>query len=264
MTPFLSYILQASIALAVLYGIYEILLKRETFFQINRIYLVSSLLLAFLIPAFPVVSPFRTAAGGPAFVLAEELSPAGAASLGFGLVDLLPYLYWAGVMVFLFRFGFQLARLARVIRRNGIRRIGGVKVVTVDREFPPFSFLGIIFLGQGLDRNGNLRRILAHEGVHIHQLHTFDVLLMEIVLSLQWFNPFVWPYKKALQATHEYLADAGVIAQGFSSVRYQLLMFEQHIGASLFELGNNFKRSQITRRIMMLFAARMRARPDVR
>ena len=75
---------------------------------------------------------------------------------------------------------------------------------------------------------------------------------MEIVLSLQWFNPFVWPYKKALQETHEYLADSGVIAQGFSSVKYQLLMFEQHVGASLFEFGNNFKKSQIKRRIMML------------
>jgi hypothetical protein len=128
----------------------------------------------------------------------------------------------------------------------------GAKIVAVDRLFSPFSFLDIIFINQEPSIDANLRRILAHEQVHIRQQHTLDVLLMEIVLSLQWFNPFVWRYKKALQETHEYLADSGVIAQGFSSVKYQALMFEQHVGASLFEFGNNFKKSQIKRRIMML------------
>jgi hypothetical protein len=127
-----------------------------------------------------------------------------------------------------------------------------VKIVAVERLFSPFSFFDIIFLNPGPSLDANLRRILAHEQVHIRQQHTLDVLLMEVVLSFQWFNPFVWPYKKALQETHEYLADSGVIAQGFSSVRYQLHMFEQNVGASLFEFGNNFKKSQIKRRIIML------------
>lgn len=253
MTPFLTYILKASIALAVFYTIYELFLKRETFFQLNRIYLVSSLLLAFLIPALPVASPFKTAAPEPATDLSSLPS---SASRAFGPADLLPFLYWAGVVLFLLRFGLQLARLRGVVRRNGIRRLGGAKIVPVNRCFPPFSFLDIIFLNEGLARDGNLSRILAHEEVHIRQQHTLDVLLMEIVLILQWFNPFVWPYKKALQATHEYLADSEVVAQGFSSVKYQLLMFEQHVGASLFEFGNNFKRSQIKRRIMMLSKAK--------
>jgi hypothetical protein len=75
---------------------------------------------------------------------------------------------------------------------------------------------------------------------------------MELVTIFQWFNPFVRPYKKSLQETHEYLADCGVIAQGFSTARYQLLILEQHVGAQLLELANNFKQSQIKRRLTMM------------
>jgi hypothetical protein len=254
MTSFLTYILQAGITLAIFYAIYEILLKRDTFFQLNRIFLVSGLLLAFLIPAIPITSPFKAPVSPPSLDVASASFAAEPASAGPAVF--LFVLYWAGAALFLIRFGFQLAGLRRVVRRNGVRRLRGVKVVAVDRSFPPFSFLDTVFLSKSLADDGNLRRILAHEEVHIHQQHTLDVLLMEIVLSFQWFNPLVWPYKKALQATHEYLADSGVIAQGFSSVKYQLLMFEQHIGASLFEFGNNFKKSQVKRRIMMLSKAK--------
>ena len=254
MMPFLVYILEAGLALGVFYVIYELFLRRETFFQLNRVYLVSGLLLSFLIPAFPITSPFRASAAVPAIDLAAF--PPTSAFRGIEPADVLVFLYGAGVLLFLLRFGLQLARLGRVVHRSGIRRFLGAKIVPVDSSFTPFSFLGIVFLSEGVPLDGNLRRILAHEQVHIRQQHTLDVLLMEIVLSLQWFNPFVWPYKKALQATHEYLADSGVIAQGFSSVKYQLLMFEQHVGASLFEFGNNFKKSQIKRRIMMLSKAK--------
>jgi hypothetical protein len=249
MTPFLSYILKSALCLSVFFLAYEVFLKKETFFQLNRIFLVFGLGLSFLIPAFPVASPFRTSAV-PAAGDMPMLSapPAG----GFEPADLLVVLYAAGVLLFLVRFGLQLLKLRRVVRKHGIRRLRGVKIVAVDRLFSPFSFFDLIFLDPGPSLDADLRRILAHEQVHIRQHHTLDILLMEVALSLQWFNPFVWPYKKALQETHEYLADAGVIAQGFSSVRYQLHMFEQHVGAPLFEFGHNFKKSQIKRRIMML------------
>jgi hypothetical protein len=222
MKPFLIYILQSGLCLAVFYSVYELFLKRETYFQLNRIFLVSGLLLSFFIPAFPITSPFKTPAAPIKFDYASIPS---ASVRGFGSADFLYVLYGIGVLVFLLRFGLQLAKLRRVVRTHGIHRLCGAKIVAVDRLFSPFSFLDIIFINQEPSIDANLRRILAHEQVHIRQQHTLDVLLMEIVLSLQWFNPFVLPYKKALQETHEYLADSGVIAQGFSSVKYQALMF---------------------------------------
>jgi len=249
MSSILAYLFQSGLCLAVFYLGYELFLKRETFFQLNRIYLVSGLWLSFVIPAFPVVSPFRTLV----VTSPGSFSPVPVSSrAAFDPSGPLLVLYGAGVLLFLLRFAVQLAKLRRVVRTHGIRRLRGVKIVAVDRLFSPFSFFDIIFLNPGPSPDADLRRILAHEQVHIRQQHSLDVLLMEVVLSLQWFNPFVWPYKKALQETHEYLADSGVIAQGFSSVRYQLHMFEQNVGVRLFEFGNNFKKSQIKRRITML------------
>lgn len=250
MTPFLLYMLKVAACLSLFYAFFLAVLRRETYFHLNRLYLVGSLLLAFLLPAFPVASPFLTAPIGAA----GARPPAMAASTPapFSPAAALPFVYAAGAAFFLLRLGAHLVRLAGLVRRSGIRRAGAYRIVAVDRDFAPFSFLGLVFINARRIADGDLRRILAHEGVHVRQGHTFDVLLMELVVILQWFNPFVWPYKKALRETHEYLADAGVIAQGFGPVGYRRLVFEQHVGAALFEFGNNFKQSQIKRRITMM------------
>ncbi len=146
----------------------------------------------------------------------------------------------------------HLLRLASVVRRNGVVRRDGARIVSVGTEFAPFSFLGFVFLNEHGLEPGDVRRILAHERVHIRQLHSLDLLLMELATILLWFNPLVWPFKKSLQVTHEYLADAGVIAQGFGGNGYRRLVFEQHVGVRLFGVGNSFKQSQIHRRIFMM------------
>lgn len=249
MNALLLYMLKVGACLTLFYALFWLCLKNETYFHLNRFYLVSSLVLAFLLPAFPVASPFLTAPASP-FPPAPALPAASGRPLDPSAV--LPFVYAAGVAFFLLRLGAHLIRLADVVRRSGVRRSGTFRIVSVDRDFAPFSFLGLVFINGRRLEDGDLRRILAHEQVHVRQGHTVDVLLMEIVVILQWFNPFVWPYKKALRETHEYLADAGVIAQGFGPVGYRRLVFEQHVGAALFEFGNNFKQSQIKRRITMM------------
>ena len=250
MNDLLRYALESGICLAAFYAIYRIFLTNETYFFLNRFYLVSGLLLSFIIPGLKVTSPFFSARISPGPVSLTQMPAVPIQS--FGWADLLLVVYFAGVLVFLVRFIFHLAKLRSVVRRCGWRDCGDCKIVSVDREFAPFSFLNIIFLNKGAVSPDDLERILAHERVHIQQGHSLDVLLMELVIILQWFNPFVWPYKKSLQETHEYLADYGVIAQGFSTARYKLLVFEQHVGAQLFEFANNFKQSQIKRRLTMM------------
>jgi ABC-type multidrug transport system fused ATPase/permease subunit len=250
MTPVLVYLLKAAAGLTVLYAGYWLLLKNETYFLLNRIYLVSSIVLSFLLPAFPIVSPFPASATAPSLDALAAAAPVGGA--GFGWAQVLPLVYAVGALFFLVRLGAHLVRLFVLVRRNGIRRNGALRVVAVDRDFSPFSFLGLVFINARGLPPGDLRSILAHELVHVRQGHSIDVLLMELAVVLQWFNPFVWPYKKALRETHEYLADSGVIAQGFGAATYRRLVYEQHVGPALFEFGNNFKQSQIKRRILML------------
>jgi hypothetical protein len=245
----IAYLLEVGLSLALFYTVYWLLLKKETFFQWNRLYLMTALLFSFLLPSLRLTSPFLTTRApessfGPILPVASS-SPLSLEGVLFGI-------YLAGVLACLVRFGAHLARLAVIIRRSGVRKVAGLKVVAVDEDFAPFSFLGYVFINTRTLGPDALRRVLVHELVHIRQLHSLDVLLMELVIAVQWFNPFVWPYKKSLQETHEYLADAGVIAQGFSPVAYRLLLFEQHVGAQLFEFANNFKQSQIKRRILMM------------
>lgn len=266
----LVYMLEAGAGLALFYGIFEIFLRKETYFGLNRVYLVAAAGLSFAVPALRLTSPFFTAAApAPA---APGLSPlpsldglpvpagglAGAATPGAGFVlllsigDLLLVVYAAGVLVCLLKRTGLLIRLASYVRRGPVVRAFGLKVVRVAEDLSPFSFFGFVFLNERSVDDEERRRILAHESVHVRQLHSLDLLLMELVSTLQWFNPLVWPYRKRLQETHEYLADAGVIAQGFGQAEYQLLLLEQHVGAGVFEFANNLRQSQIKRRILML------------
>jgi beta-lactamase regulating signal transducer with metallopeptidase domain len=251
MNPFLHYVLEAGVCLAFFYSIYWLFLKKETYFHLNRAYLVSSLLLSFIIPALNISSPFftiRDAAEGVRLPQTPSLTP----DRPIDITAILLVVYAAGVLLLLARLVFHLANLAGVVRRSDIWSCDGLKIVSIEKDFSPFSFLHFVFINSRNLTEVNLRHILAHEEVHIRQCHSLDILLIELVTIMQWFNPFVRPYKKALQETHEYLADFGVIAQGFSTAKYQLLMFEQHVGAKLFEFANNFKQSQIKRRITMM------------
>jgi hypothetical protein len=250
MSDILRYVMETGLCLVIFYAAYWLFLRRETFFLLNRLYLVGSLLLSFAIPAFKIASPFLTAPVPAGPIDLPSLASLRAPSLN--ITDVLAAVYAAGALLFLVRFALHLSRLARVVRKNGASVHDGFKIVTVDKDFAPFSFFHYIFINpQGFSPD-NLRHILAHEQAHVRQGHSWDVLLAEGVSILQWFNPIVRPYKKSIKETHEFLADGEVIAQGFNSARYRLLMLEQQVGSPLSELSNNFRQSQIKRRIVMI------------
>ena len=238
MTSFSVYLLESAVCLALFYVGFRLFLRRETYFKLNRVYLVCSLFISLVLPAFKITSPIVTARSS----VSMSLLPSSAAPVQtWGLGETFLLLYTIGVGIFLARFIFHMIKLYFVVKKYRITRINGIRIVSVDKDFSPFSFLNYIFINDKILSEHNMRRIIAHEIIHIKQNHTFDILLIELITVLQWFNPFVWPYKKSLQETHEFLADNGVIAQGFSTAKYQLLMFEQHVGVKLFEFANNFK-----------------------
>ena len=249
MTSFSLYLLESAACLALFYMGFRLFLRRETYFKLNRVYLVCSLITSLMLPAFKITSPIFTARASAPMSL---LPPSAAPIKTWGLGETLLLLYAVGAGVFLTRFILHIIKLYFVVKKYRTTRLNGVKIVSVDKDFSPFSFLNYIFINDKKTSEHNMRRIIAHEEIHIKQYHTFDILLIELITVLQWFNPFVWPYKKSLQETHEFLADYGVIAQGFSTAKYQLLMFEQQVGVKLLEFTNNFKQSQIKRRITMM------------
>jgi TonB family protein len=257
MSGVLRYLLETGLCLALFYAGFWLFLRKETHFLLNRVYLLASLALSFLIPAFKIASPFRTYAfsSGPAVEVAPSLL-ALPSRASFGLTEFLFWAYIAGAAFFLVRFAAHLLKLYLVIRRNDCRSLGGMKVVSIDREFAPFSFLGYVFLNGPGSVPGNLGQVLAHERAHVRQKHSLDILLVEGATVLQWFNPIVRPYKRSIQETHEFLADGEVIAQGFDAARYRRTLLEQQVGARLLEFSHEFRQSQIKRRITMMSHAR--------
>jgi len=249
MPNWIQFVLESSACLMLFYLGYLLFLRKETYFRLNRFYLVLSVILSFIIPALKITSPVVTKKAVTGLSLSPMSIPA---ANTWGIEETLLLIYALGAGLFLTRFIFHMVKLFFVIRKFGVQRVNGLKIVSVDKEFSPFSFLNYIFINSHKTPENNMRRIIAHESIHIKQHHTLDILIVELATIVQWFNPFVWPYKKSLQETHEYLADCGVIAQGFSPAKYQLLMFEQHVGLKLFEFANNFKQSQIKRRITMM------------
>jgi hypothetical protein len=249
------YLFEVSVSLALFYSIYWLFLKKETFFAVNRLFLISSVLFSFIVPFInasfiKIYSPIASRQlVERAYVFGQTAS---AQSKTMGIFDILWLIYLVGVGLFLLRFLYKLFKLLILIKKSSIQKINGINVVFIEKELAPFSFFNFVFVNKSNLSGEDFNRIVAHEMIHIRQYHSIDLLVMELLTIFQWFNPFVWPYKESLKETHEYLADNAVIAQGCNAAKYQLLIFEQHVGVKLFEFANNFNHSQIKRRITMI------------
>jgi len=248
-----AYLIRSGATLALFYAFYWLVLRRETFFALNRAYLLGAAVLSLGLPLLRVPSPFvRTVVYSPALPVSVDTAAAAAPSQSIGLPDILSVVYLAGAGLFLLLFLVRLGRLALLVGRCGCVRHHGLKVVLCGHPGESFSFFKFVFLNKSHVPEADMDRVLTHELAHVRQLHSFDIIFSELLTVIQWFNPFVWPYKSSLRETHEYLADRAVIAQGCGLARYQLLIVEQHVGGQLLELASSFRTSQIKRRIVML------------
>lgn len=255
MDNLILYLFEVSVSLALFYSIYWLFLKKETFFAVNRLFLISSILFSFILP-FINVSFIKISSPIASRQLIERNYALGqTASMQaktMGIFDILLLIYLIGAGLFLLGFLYKLLKLLILIKKSSIQKINGVKIVFVEKDLAPFSFFNLVFVNKPNISGDDFDRIVAHEMIHIRQYHSVDLLVMELLTIFQWFNPFVWPYKESLKETHEYLADNAVIAQGCNAAKYQLLIFEQHVGVKLFDFANNFNHSQIKRRITMM------------
>ncbi|MBN2399455.1 MAG: hypothetical protein JXI33_03850 [Candidatus Aminicenantes bacterium] len=252
-TPWIDYLFKVAVYLGAAYFFYRFLLRDDVNFLGNRLFLLFMLPFSFLLPLAPLQSPFRALTLTPEALMVAASMPTADAPMSAPIILLIVTIYWAGVAVFMLRILFHLFHLYRLQRRHPRERLHNVILVRVAAPIPPFSFFNRIFLPMPKNlATGEIEQIIFHESVHIRQLHSLDILVMELVVALQWFNPVVWFYRKALKETHEYLADREVIAQGFNADGYRLLLFEQQFGAKLFEFASHLKQSQIKRRMFMM------------
>jgi len=260
MNNMIPYLLQSALTLMVLYTVYWLFLRKDTFFHINRFYLLLTLLLSLIIPLFDIRVFSNSPVSSmiilldPVIITSEKIEKVRSAHLSW--FEIAGIIYFTGVAIFTLRLMIQLIQLALIVRRNKITHQEGMNIVFVDRGYSPFSFFNMVFIRKEYYVDGKLTPVLAHEKVHIQQHHTLDLLLLEIVTIVQWFNPFAWFLGRSMKGIHEFLADAGVLKEGFLKKDYQTLILNEAMGLQVNNLTNNFNVSLIKNRILMMTKSR--------
>ena len=258
---FFVYILKSSVCLALFYLFYRLLLSNETFHRFNRMALLGLLALSCLIPLMEVTVKDPSDVSLPFLSLEEMLMMASVESVEvveeaepvvFPWRELLLMGYLAGILFFFLRHVWSLGRMLRLIGRCQKEMLGqGIVLFTHREKVAPFSWMKAIVISEAdLEESGEA--ILKHESAHIRNGHSWDLLLAEVCIFFQWFNPAAWLLKQELQNIHEFEADEWVISQGIDAKKYQLLLIKKAVGARLYSIANSFNHSSLKKRITMM------------
>lgn len=266
---FFDYLLQCSLFLALLYIPYFLFLKNETFFGLNRKYLVLALLLTLILPFFPLnISKFL----GLFFQNSEAVTvPEIDVFLAYG--DAINsattettksifsepstwvfLIYALGVLVIFTRILLGLSMILKLYFKGKRSKKQYFTLIETKSETEPFSFFNWVFISATNDfSESEQNEIIAHEKAHVRQKHAFDLLLIEFLGLLLWFNPLIYFYKKALRDTHEYLADKETITHFSDKKQYLNLLINQHfVGKNLPFVTKFHQYSLLKKRVIMI------------
>ena len=254
------FLFKLSISLSIVWIFYQLLLRRLTFYQLNRWYLLGYTVLAFFIPlvnigpmlsdvpsGVPMMVEFIPAIG---HARANAVSPVAQRAVFSGWNGLL-LLLLLGVLLLLIRSAVRWFSLLRL--RRQARRVEGTKlrIYQVDAPIIPFSFGNAIYINQRLHTEKEWSDIILHEYVHIRQRHTVDILLAELVCILNWYNPFSWLIRYSVRQNLEFIADQQVLDNGVDRKDYQYHLLNV-VGEPRYRLANSFNFSSLKKRIVMM------------
>ena len=262
MGVFFIYILKSSVCLVLFYLFFRLLLSKETFHRFNRMALLGVLFFSLLIPCIEVTTRHQVEVQQAMLsieqllLMAElEATPVEAGAVQETVaswIQVVLLVYLAGILFLACRSIYSLISLFRLIHSGKREKLGkGGMLVIHHQEIAPFSWMKYIVISQkDLEENG--REILIHEMAHIHHRHSIDLLLADICIFFQWFNPGAWLLKQELQNIHEYEADETVINEGVNAKEYQLLLIKKAVGTRLYSMANSFNHSKLKKRITMM------------
>ncbi len=253
----ITYLLQVSFCWISLYAIYYILLRRLTFFNTNRIYLLASLFIGL---AIPLIGPyFETMGNAQNLVFYFE-------SVQYTIVNAAPkaistwdkpityikIIYYGGLSIVALKFFLGLYKIYQFYVTGEKEKKEKYTIVHTNAIHLPFSFFNNIFFSKNLSLNENVKEIILHEEVHINLWHSLDIIIVELLHIFFWFNPILVFYKKSLKASHEYTADK-IILNHISKEAYSMLLIEQTTSGIELALSNQFFNSFIKNRITMMY-----------
>ena len=263
MTEFLTYDLKVAVLIAVFYFCYRLLMERETFHRLNRIVLLSSIALSLVLPlcvitfheTVEVEQTTATANPNPQSPITDMPAVTAADSVQMAPVDqsaVIFAIFMIGVLCRLFFIANSYRLLRRIISDSEQHTLeDDVTLAVVDLPVAPFSWMRSIVLSR-IDYDERNPSILAHERGHIRLHHSWDIVFVEMLTALQWFNPVVWLLRRDLRTVHEYEADASVLSSDSDVSQYIQLLMRKAMGTKASILANGINNSTIKKRIFMM------------
>ena len=254
------YVIKAAITLALLYSCFFLFLSKETFHRFNRCMLVGIMLVSLVMPMFHFTTSHPTTLNEEVYIvqnyIEHDTTPiivTAQQAQGITWIQALTWIYMAGVVLMLILTLVQVTSLIRFMS-SGVRHTDtqGNTVILHNNDVPPFSIFRYIVMSVK-DYESCRQYILTHEQEHIRLGHTYDLLLLQGMKTLMWFNPFIWFLSRDLKAVHEYEADQAVINQGIDAKSYQQLLVMKVVGNRLQPFTNNLNHGSLKKRIVMMY-----------
>ena len=233
MTEFLIYDLKVAVLLAIFYMFYRLMLARETFHRVNRLVLLATAIASFVLPLCVITLHETVTMEMDMSLLATDVATDVVATLTHTLMSL-----------------FRIIRMIRHSEQHP-QDDGTIICVSANAKVAPFSWMHYIVMNRA-DYEAHDNAILTHERGHIRLRHSWDLILVDTLTSLQWFNPAMWMLRSDLRAIHEYEADAAVLSQGINAHQYQYLLITKAASIGGYSLANGISHSTLKNRINMM------------
>ena len=258
MIEFLTYDLKVAALIAVFYMFYRLMLARETFHRVNRIVLLTTAVVSFVLPLCVITlhetvsMPMPTLAVDADALLTEPVAEAEVPQVPLWQI-VLPILFIIGMVATLAHTLWSLFRILKLIKNSEQhpQQDGTCICVTGNADLSPFSWMHYIVMNRS-DYEAADPAILAHERGHIRLRHSWDLLLVDTLTALQWFNPAIWMLRQDLRAIHEYEADGEVLSLGINARQYQYLLITKAASIGGYSLANGISHSTLKNRIHMM------------
>ncbi len=252
----INYFLKVSVAMTIFYVVYQLLFRKDTFIALKRFYLLFSLILSALIPFVTIHLADEKPTQIPVAWLSEiTIHPNSApqsevTSIHWQAVVLGVMLIISAVLIL--RFVLQIFEIYRLKYRNLSKKQDAYTLILLQGDkISPFSFFKWIFVDKEAWQDDN-NEIIQHERIHASQWHSADVMFSELICIIFWWNPIAWLYRREIRVNHEFLADRGVLHQGFNPQNYQYALLQTMTVTNRIPINNYFNISQLKKRIAMM------------
>jgi hypothetical protein len=244
----LHYLVEANIYLSVFYLCYCLFLTRDTHYALGRFYLLFSCVFAFILP-FTQISILKPIEPVVQEIQIQPLTTSNTA-LSFGLQDALFYAYLAGGIITFIVLIHRFYRLFRLSQGRDKECISNYKLIRLAEDNTAFSFFNNLYIGNGLSQSST---VIAHELVHIRQKHSWDIVFIELLKIVSWFNPFIYLLQNSLKTVHEYIADEQTAAKEQDTLTYSSFLLSNAYGIQGSSIAHSFfNYNLLKKRIIML------------